>query len=329
VSNPETQTRQAVIAGALCYGVWGLVPLVFQAIGRLGPNAWEIMGHRVLWGTIAAGVLVLLARQGGQVVRVLKTPKVLGMLALSALLIAANWTLFVWAVNSGRTLETSLGYYVTPLINMATGALLFRERVDRIGLGAMGLAVVGVVLQAFALGHLPVVSLVLAVTFGAYGIIRKRVAADAQTGLFVECLILALPAALFVGWLERNGQGHFLSNPAAAAWLVAAGPITAAPLALFAWAARRIPLSTMGFLQFLAPTISFFIGVAEGEPFTPLRAVSFGFIWIGAAVFAFGAWRKGRQVRAAAVAPVPSSVPSPVDRPQDRADVEPRRACEA
>jgi chloramphenicol-sensitive protein RarD len=137
---------------------------------------------------------------------------------------------------------------------------------------------------------------VLAFSFGAYGIVRKRVAADAQSGLFIECLILLAPAVAYTVWLESRGGGHFFSGPAAMAWLIASGPITAAPLALFAWAARRIPLSTMGFLQFLAPTISFVIGVAQGEPFTSLRAVSFAFIWLGAAVFLWGAWRKTRSV---------------------------------
>jgi chloramphenicol-sensitive protein RarD len=311
-------TRRAVVAGALCYGVWGLVPLIFQAIGRAGPDAWEIMGHRVLWGTLSAGVLVLVARQGGQVLRVLRTPRTLALLAFSAVLIAANWTLFVWSVNNGRTLETSLGYYITPLINMAAGAALFRERIDRVGLAAIGLAAVGVALQAVALGHLPLISLALALTFGGYGIIRKRVAADAQTGLFVECLVLAAPAAAFIGWIEGAGRGHFGASPVAALWLVAAGPITAAPLALFAWAARRIPLSTMGFLQFLAPTISFCIGVAEGEPFTLLRGVSFAFIWLGAGVYAFGAWRKGRlRARETEVLAVPARPGQDAGRVED------------
>ncbi|MGZ8363579.1 MAG: EamA family transporter RarD [Caulobacteraceae bacterium] len=287
--------RTALIAGVFCYLIWGFVPLAFQAVGATGASAWEIMGHRIVWGLAAAAAFVAFAGQGRQVMRVLRTPKTMGWLALSAVLIAANWTLFVWAVNNGRTLETSLGYYITPLINMAAGALLFREKIGRIGQIAIGLAAAGVVIQALALGHPPYVSLALALSFGGYGIVRKRVAADAQTGLFIECLILLVPAAGYLFWLESQGQGHFLASPAATAWLVASGPITAAPLALFAWAARRIPLSTMGFLQFLAPTISFMIGVAQGEEFTAVRAVSFAFIWLGAAVFLWGAWKKSRE----------------------------------
>jgi chloramphenicol-sensitive protein RarD len=183
---------------------------------------------------------------------------------------------------------------------MACGALLFRERIDGVGKIAIALAAVGVAIQAFALGHLPIVSLALALTFGGYGVVRKQVAADAQTGLFIECLILGLPCLVYVAWLQSQGVGHLLASPTATAWLLASGPITAVPLVLFAWAARRLPLSAIGFMQFIAPTISFTIGVHQGEAFTPLRAVSFVFIWIGALVFAYGAWRRSQALRVAA-----------------------------
>jgi chloramphenicol-sensitive protein RarD len=156
------------------------------------------------------------------------------------------------------------------------------------------------VLQGFALGRVPVASLVLAVVWGGYGIVRKRVKAEAQPGLLVECLVLAIPAFGYIGWLEANHHGHLLSNPVSGALLLAAGPVTAIPLALFAWAARRMPLSTMGFLQFIAPTLQFFIGVQGGEALTPLRIVSFGFIWAGVLVFAWSAWRATRQLQPSA-----------------------------
>jgi chloramphenicol-sensitive protein RarD len=194
-------------------------------------------------------------------------------------------------------LETSLGYYIIPLLAMAAGALIFQERIDRLGAGAIALAGVGVALQAVALGRLPIVSLVLALSFGGYGIVRKRVAASAQTGLLIECLMLAGPGVAYVAWLQATGAGHLATSTSATLWLLACGPVTAVPLVLFSWAARRIPLSAMGFLQFIGPTIGFVIGVGEGESFTPLRAVSFVFIWGGAAVFAFGAWRRTRALR--------------------------------
>ena len=149
-----------------------------------------------------------------------------------------------------------------------------------------------------AIGGLPLVALALAGSFGTYGIVRKKVSVDAQAGLFIECLILSPAALAFIAWQAHAGQATFFHSPISAAWLIGAGVITAAPLALFAWGARRMPLSAMGFLQFVSPTISFVIGVAQGEAFTPLRAVSFVFIWLGAAVFVIGAVQAARRLRA-------------------------------
>ena len=300
MSSPSapSETRLALGAGVACYLIWGVVPLVFQAIGRLGVGSWEILAHRSLWGAPTALLFVLMARQGGQALGVFAKPRVLGWLSVSAALIGANWSLYIWAVNSGHVLECSLGYYITPLINMAAGALIFRERIDRFGLFAIALAGVGVTLQAVALGHLPVISLALALTFGAYAIVRKRVDADAQTGLFIECLLLAVPSVAFLVWLQAEGQSHFVGGSTATLWLLACGPITALPLMLFSWSARRIPLSLMGFLQFMGPTIAFAIGVSQGEAFTPLRAVSFVFIWGGAVVYAWGVWHRSRPAAA-------------------------------
>jgi chloramphenicol-sensitive protein RarD len=297
---------RALGAGIACYFVWGFVPLVFQTIGHMGVGPWEILSHRVLWSLPTAALLVALAGQGRQVLAALKTPRTFAWLSLSSLLIATNWVLFIWAVNNGKVMDAALGYYITPLVNMAAGAVLFRERIDRLGYAAMGLAVVGVAIQAVALGGLPIVSLALALSFGGYGIVRKRVAADAQTGFLIECLVVGLPALAYVLWLSRSGQGHFAAGPAVTGWLIASGPITAVPLVLFAWAARRIPLSAMGFLQFLSPTISFAIGLAEGEAFTATRALSFLFIWAGAAVYLWGAWTRARSVRVAVAEAAPA-----------------------
>lgn len=268
-------------------------------MGRFGADAWEIMSHRAVWGALGAALLVVAARQGREALAVFRRPRVFGWLVLSTLLIAVNWTTYVLAVNNGRTLDASLGYYLNPLLNMAAGAWLFRERISRLGLLAVALAGIGVVLQTAALGHLPWISLTLAVTFAAYGVIRKRISVEAQTGLFVECLLLAGPGLAWLIWLAQAGQGHFTDSAASVFWLVFAGPVTVIPLALFAWAARRMPLSTMGFLQFLAPTIVFAIGVMQGEPFNWLRGLSFGFIWGGAAVFLIAAMHRARAARRA------------------------------
>ena len=288
-------SRLALAAGVSCYLIWGLVPLAFQVMGRLGASPWEILAHRTVWAAPAALVFVLWARQGRAALAAVRNPRTLGWLALSAALVAANWSTFIWAVNSGRVLETSLGYYILPLINMAAGALIFGERLDRTGLVAIAFATAGVALQAFALGHLPLISLAVAVSFGGYGVVRKRVSAEAQTGLLVECALLAVPGALFILWLACRGESHFGEGLGLSAWLVASGPITAVPLVLFAWAARRIPLSAMGFLQFIAPTMTFGIGVLQGEALGGLRVLSFALIWTGVAVFILGAWRRARR----------------------------------
>jgi chloramphenicol-sensitive protein RarD len=293
-SAPGGEARLALTAGIGCYLLWGIVPLVFQAMGRLGISPWEILANRTVWAVPMALVFVLAARQGREVLAAFRNPRTMAWLALSALLIAANWSIYIWAVNSGRVLETSLGYYINPLLAMAAGALIFHERIDRLGMLAIGLAALGVVVQAVAIGGLPLVSLALAFSFGGYGIVRKRVAASAQTGLLIECLLLVGPGLAYVLWLQRSGAGHLGASLPATAWLLACGPVTAVPLVLFSWAARRIPLSSLGFLQFIGPTIGFAIGVMQGEAFTPLRAASFLFIWGGAAVFALAAWRRSR-----------------------------------
>lgn len=293
------EPRQALAAGFGAYFIWGFLPLYFHVLNGFGVGSAEMIAHRTLWAVAWAFGLVLLGRQAPQVARVLGEPRTLGVLALSTAAILINWTIYVVAVNSGKVLETSLGYYINPLMNMAVGAFLFRDRMTTEGKIAIALAVIGVGVQALALGHLPVISLALAVSFCAYGVIRKQVQADAQTGLFIECLYLTLPGLAYVLFLEATGAGHFRDGPAVALLLLAAGPATVVPLALFAWAARRLTMTALGFLQFLAPTLQFMIGIWLGEAFTPMRALSFAFIWAGVAVFAYGVVRASRQKAAA------------------------------
>jgi len=290
------ETRAALMAAVGCYTLWGFLPLYFHALALLGVGSWEMIAHRTLWAAPWAFLAVLLARQAGQVMAVLRQPKTLLILACSTAAIFINWSIYVFAVNAGHVIEASLGYYINPLMTMAAGALLFRERISREGAIAIGLAVIGVAIQTAALGHLPVVALGLALTFCLYGILRKRVQADAQTGLFIECAYLAVPGLIYVLHLQSTGAGHFGSGAGVTSLLLLAGPVTVVPLALFAWSARRMPLSAMGFLQFIGPTLQFGIGIALGEAFTPLRALSFLFIWAGVAVFAYGAWKRTRVV---------------------------------
>jgi chloramphenicol-sensitive protein RarD len=297
MQSSDASRRAALAAGITCYLIWGFVPLVFQAIARLGVGPWETLAHRIVWSVPTAAVLVAVSGQMGDLRTVVRRPRTVAWLAVSATLIAVNWVVFITAVNSRRLIDASLGYYITPLVSMAAGALVFHESIDAVARVAIGLASIGVAIQAAALGHVPWTSLALAASFGTYGIVRKRVAASAQVGFLVETMLVGGVAVIGLVWLSRAGMSHFASLPAAA-WLVASGPITAIPLVLFAWAARRIPLSRMGFLQFLSPTISFGIGIVQGEPLTPTRLASFAFIWGGATVFMYGAWRRSRAVLA-------------------------------
>jgi chloramphenicol-sensitive protein RarD len=283
--------RAAVIAGAGCYAFWGFLPILLKAAAWAGAGDWEIVAWRAAWATPVAGAIIILSRRGPAVAQALKTPRVLAALTCSALLIGANWSLYVWLVNAGHTLDASLGYFLNPLLAVAAGLVLFRERIGLGGALALALAGAGVVVQTLAVGRPPLAGLSLAACFCAYAIIRKRVAADAQTGLFVECLVLTLPALAYTGWLQAHGQGHML-KPLAGLLLFLGGPATVAPLLAFSWAARRVPLSTMGFLQFISPSIQFAIGIASGEKITTLGLFAFALIWAGVAVYALVAWRK-------------------------------------
>jgi len=293
--------RNGLIAALGCYFIWGLFPLLFDAMAAQGATAWEIVGWRTVWAVPFALALVLLTGRIPAVLEIVRQPRNLAVLFASSALIGTNWSVYVWAVASGHTLAASLGYYINPLLSLAMGAVLFRERVSPTGWIGVALAVVGVAVQAVALGALPWIPIALALSFASYGAVRKRAVADAQTGLLIECVILAVPALLYVGSLAAKGTGHFGHMPLLTLLLFLAGPATVGPLAAFAFAARRLPFSTVGFLQFLTPTLQFFCGLALGERLAPLSLLAFAFIWAGVAVFAWGLFRRARPVSALAV----------------------------
>ena len=298
-----TGERSALAAGLACYLMWGALPLLLRAAGEAGAGAWEIVAWRTVWSLPFALILVAATGRLQAVRAAFKDPGVLKLLLLSSLLIGVNWSVYVYAVDTHRTLQASLGYYINPLMNVAAGALLFREKMDRTGWVAVGLALVGVLVQAVAVGGLPWISITLAVSFCAYAVVRKQVAVDAQTGLMVECLVLMWPAAAYLLWLAPTGAMAFGASTKADLLLAAGGLATVLPLVAFTYSARNLPLTTIGFMQFLSPTIQFFVGVfAFGEALTPMRLVSFVFIWGGAAVFVIGAFAAARRRFATVVA---------------------------
>ncbi len=278
--------RPGLIAALGCYLLWGAFPALFHEIGVEGAGPWEIVGWRTVFSVPAALVLVVATGRLSAVREIAGSPRQLLLLILSAFLIASNWSVYVWAVSTGQTLSASLGYYINPLVTAAVGALFFRERISRFGKVALALATTGVVVQALALGAPPWVALVLAFSFASYGIVRKQVEADAQTGLLIECIVLSPVAIVVLAGISAHGGLHFGRNLSLSLLLLSCGPATVVPLTLFAFAARRLPLNVIGFLQFLTPTILFGFGLVQGEKLPPLSLVAFGFIWTGVVVFA-------------------------------------------
>jgi chloramphenicol-sensitive protein RarD len=282
--------RRGYLLGITAYFAWGLFPLYFKTLAQI--PALEIVVHRVLWSALGA-VLLLLAWRHPDWWRELRAhPRRLASLALSGLLIASNWLLYVWAVNNQHMLEASLGYYINPLVNVLLGLLLLGERLRRLQWLAVALAASGVAQQVWQLGSLPWVSLLLALTFGFYGLIRKRAPVAALPGLAVETWLL-LPLAL--GWLYLHPaastvQGAFWSTPQAL-WLALSGPITLLPLLCFNAAARHLPYATLGFLQYLAPTLVLLQAVLLfGEPLAPAKLLAFACIWAGLLVYSLDTW---------------------------------------
>lgn len=270
---------RGVFAAALSYVIWGVVVVYWKLVDDVSP--WEILGHRVLWSVLLLAPIILIFGRLGPVLAVFTVPRRAAALCVSSVLIAANWGIFIWAVTQGRIVETSLGYYINPLLAILLGVVLLGEHLSRLRMAAFALAGAGVAVQAVALGGLPWISLVLAGSFAIYGYVRKVVQVEALDGLFIETL-LVMPFALIGMWLMMQqgdlafGHGPVLRD----ALLIGAGAVTALPLWLFAYGARRVRLSTMGFLQYIAPTISLIIAVTVyDEPFGTVRLVSFGLIW--------------------------------------------------
>ena len=287
---PQTNPRRGYLLGISAYLIWGLFPLYFKAIEQV--PALEIIVHRILWSALFGMLLLLAWRHPGWWGELRKHPRRLAVLTLSGALIATNWLVYVWAVNNGRMLEASLGYYINPLINVLLGMVLLGERLRRLQWLAVGLAGLGVAQQLWQLGSLPWVSLVLAFSFGFYGLIRKQAPVQALPGLVVETWLL-LPLAL--GWLYLSPQAASLQsalwNTSTGLWLIAAGPITLLPLLCFNAAARHLPYTTLGFLQYLAPTLVLIQAVALfDEHFGSSQLLSFICIWAALAIYSLDIW---------------------------------------
>ena len=297
--------------GAFC--LWGFMPVYFKILNDVPPL--EMLGHRVFWSALLLILVLLLAGQWQSLMDVIKRPRLLVGLAISSVLIALNWLIFIWGVTHDRILETSLGYYINPLLSVLLGFLFFRERLNRPQLLAIGLAVVAVSLQIYRLGSVPWVAFSLACSFGFYGLMRKQLSVPAATGLAVETLFL-LPMTLgyFICLWQHNLHSFRVESPDTAIGLMLAGVITTVPLVLFNLAARRLSLTVLGVLQYLGPSISFAVGVLiYNEPLGAEQIQTFALIWLALAIFTADGMRRQRkkkqlkkQSRAAAQKEVPT-----------------------
>ena len=292
--------HRGIASAAAAYVLWGLFPLYFRELAAVPPT--EVLVHRVLWSALF--VLIVLAWRGQWrwIALVARQPRVLGAFAATALLLSANWLTYIWAVNNGHVVDSSLGYFITPLVNVLLGYTVLGERPRRAQWVALALAGAGVAWLTWQVGKLPWIALVLAATFGCYGLLRKIAVLGALEGLALETLWL-LPFATLAAALWWGAGSASLPPPdlGTALWLIGIGPVTAVPLLLFAAGARRISMTTLGLLQYLGPTIQFGLGVwVFQEPFAANRLVGFGLIWSALALYSADGWRSMRATRAAA-----------------------------
>lgn len=277
--------RKGIFFAGIAYFVWGLFPIYFKALHAVPPI--EILMHRMVWSLAFLSIVLFFRKQWGWLRESIADPKVIIGFIASALLLSSNWFIYIWAINDGRIVDASLGYFMTPLVNVLLGFILLKERLRPPQWLAVALAACGVVWLTWQTGHPPWVGLALAATFGVYGLLRKIAPLGPLEGLSLETLILFPVAFGYLAWLTIHDHNTFLNSPTLTQLiLAAAGPITAIPLLLFAAGARRIPMATLGLLQYIAPTIQFFLGVyLYGEVFDGARLIGFSLIWTALVIY--------------------------------------------
>ncbi|MDR9827758.1 EamA family transporter RarD [Vibrio sp. FNV 38] len=293
----QQRTRQGIIFAIAAYSMWGIAPIYFKSISEVSPL--EILSHRILWSVFLLAGLLHIGHRWRTVRDAVRTKKVMMYLCTTALLVGVNWLIFIWAVNSNRMLDASLGYYINPLFNVLLGMFFLGERLRKLQWFAVALATSGVIIQLVAFGSVPIVALGLACSFGLYALLRKKVALDAQVGLFIETIIMMPFAALYLFVIADTPTSSLMNNE----WslnllLVSAGIITTLPLLCFTGAATRLKLSTLGFFQYIGPSLMFILAVnVFGEDFGADKILTFAFIWSALVVFSFDGIRhsKGKK----------------------------------
>jgi chloramphenicol-sensitive protein RarD len=298
-SAADKTVREGVVYGVTAYLLWGAFPLFFHLLKPAGPV--EILAHRIVWSLAAVAVVLVAVRGWSSLKAVVRDRRRFLLIATAAVLIAVNWGVFIYAVNSGHVIESSLGYFINPLVSVAFGVLVFREQLRPWQIGALSLGAFAVVVLTLDYGRPPWIALTLALSFGSYGLVKKLAGVGAAESLALEALILLLPALVFLAVLEASGQGTFTTDGAGhALLLMASGPVTAVPLLLFAASVTRVPLSLVGLLQYLVPVLQLLCGLlAFGEHMPPTRWIGFGLVWVALGVLSADGLRAARRKRAA------------------------------
>ncbi|SMF62707.1 chloramphenicol-sensitive protein RarD [Alteromonadaceae bacterium Bs31] len=290
----DKETGKGILFATSAYAFWGIIPIYFKLLAAI--SAGELLVHRVVWSTVFIALVLLVSKRIHLVVEHFRNPRTLLILSASSIFIAVNWVVFIWASNNDHLIETSLGYYINPLVNVLMGLLFLGERLRRLQWLAVGLAATGVVLQVVTLGKVPIISLTLALAFGFYGLMRKIVSVGSIEGLFIETILLLVPTLLYFFFFTTQISLQLAGDSASfALLLLAAGPVTSIPLMLFAAGVIRLNYSTIGFIQYLAPSIVLFSAVfIYHEPLIWQKTVTFICIWVALAIYSYDALRSSR-----------------------------------
>lgn len=276
--------QKGFVSALLAYVMWGLFPIYWKQLS--GVPATEILAHRMVWALLFLLCVLAVLRKWKWLKETVSSPRLMGRFALAATLLAVNWGVFIWAVNSGYIVESSLGYFINPLLNVALGMIVFRERLRPVQWFALLLAVAGVVYLTIGYGRPPYIALVLAFSFGFYGLLKKTAPLDSIEGLSLETGLMFVPALCYLVWIGADGDGAMGSSVSTSLFLAGAGIVTALPLLLFAYGAQRIQFSTLGLLQYIAPTIQFFIGIfLYDESFSRVQAIGYSIIWLALIIY--------------------------------------------
>jgi chloramphenicol-sensitive protein RarD len=286
----SAKPRSGLLYGVGAYGLWGLFPAFFPLLKPAG--AFEVLAHRIVWSAVSMALVIVAIRRVGDIRKI--TRRTWLLLACASALIAINWVVYVYAVNNGHVVDAALGYFINPLVSVSLGLLIFRERLNRAQLLALGIAVAAVVVLTLEVGSPPVIGLALALSFGLYGAVKKVVPADPSVSVGIEAALAAPIAIGYIVWLQAVGHGTFTNHgPGHVVLMILSGPVTALPLLLYAAAAQRVPLVTLGLVFYMTPMMQLTWGVLVGhEPMPPARWLGFGLIWLALVVFSADAlWR--------------------------------------